>query len=38
MLDVMTLMKEINVSINVDSLRKSKTVNDLIKIVSNNLK
>lgn len=38
MLNVMTLMKEVNVPINVGLLRTSKTIDDLIKLVSDNLK
>jgi acyl carrier protein len=38
MLDVMTLMKEINAAINIDLLRKSRTINDLIELVASNLK
>ncbi|MDR0610615.1 MAG: hypothetical protein LBG58_10930 [Planctomycetaceae bacterium] len=37
MLNVMTLMKEINVSTNVSLLREGKTISDLIKITTNNL-
>jgi acyl carrier protein len=38
MLNVMTLMKEINASTNVGLLRESKTINDLVKLTANNLK